>query len=353
MTGRPGCRNNGNVWRKYRVVPRAYPSHPLICPYFHRVGNKERFRLPGGGRGSTSIVQWTLRPVIFGVDTSTLPTNFPNKSYNDAADGDYWGFRWMSRPLVVPALQRVCFVVGDVEVGKWGGLFDAVFCEVFPSLAWRRKSLPLLSLCLFRGFWGTSFSTFIGGDFVIFVASFAWRFKLIMFVSLAETNGRWQEGTTPKHVMTWRLMSQHCHCVTLCDIERVFMTLCSCVTVCHNLSVLTSYKTRNPQTMPPVRCRWKTKHQSSHRISVERVFLMEVLCAGRRRFYLIAFLPFKSSIKCHGMCRQGLRWLTCNRSRALQSHWALCRQQIFTLALLLLWLPQSLHAVTCTSFQDI
>ena len=26
--------DNGNVWRKYRVVPRAYPSHPLICAYF-------------------------------------------------------------------------------------------------------------------------------------------------------------------------------------------------------------------------------------------------------------------------------------------------------------------------------
>ena len=41
--------DNGNVWRKYRVVPRAYPSHPLVCAYFHRDGNKERFRLPGAG----------------------------------------------------------------------------------------------------------------------------------------------------------------------------------------------------------------------------------------------------------------------------------------------------------------
>ena len=41
--------DNGNVWRKYRVVPRAYPSHPLICAYFDRAGNKERFRLPGAG----------------------------------------------------------------------------------------------------------------------------------------------------------------------------------------------------------------------------------------------------------------------------------------------------------------
>ena len=44
-----GVPDNGNAWRKCRVVPRAYPSHPLICAYFHRVGNKERFRLPGAG----------------------------------------------------------------------------------------------------------------------------------------------------------------------------------------------------------------------------------------------------------------------------------------------------------------
>ena len=50
MTGRPGCRTMEMFGRKYRVVPRAYPLHPLICAYFHRVGNKERFRLPGVGR---------------------------------------------------------------------------------------------------------------------------------------------------------------------------------------------------------------------------------------------------------------------------------------------------------------
>ena len=52
--------DNGNVWRKYRVVPRAYPSHPLICAYFHRVGNKERFRLPGAGGGSFPLYGGTF-----------------------------------------------------------------------------------------------------------------------------------------------------------------------------------------------------------------------------------------------------------------------------------------------------
>ena len=50
-----GVPDNGNVWGKYRVVPRAYPSHPPICAYFHRVGNKERFRLPGAGGGALPL----------------------------------------------------------------------------------------------------------------------------------------------------------------------------------------------------------------------------------------------------------------------------------------------------------
>ena len=50
-----GVPDNGNVWGKYRVVPRAYPSHPPICANFHRVGNKERFRLPGAGGGALPL----------------------------------------------------------------------------------------------------------------------------------------------------------------------------------------------------------------------------------------------------------------------------------------------------------
>ena len=38
-----GVPDDGNVWRKYRVVPRAYPSHPLICANFHRVGKQRAF----------------------------------------------------------------------------------------------------------------------------------------------------------------------------------------------------------------------------------------------------------------------------------------------------------------------
>ena len=50
-----GVPDNGNVWGKCRVVPRAYPSHPPICAYFHKVGNKERFRLPGAGGGALPL----------------------------------------------------------------------------------------------------------------------------------------------------------------------------------------------------------------------------------------------------------------------------------------------------------
>ena len=43
-TGGP---NDGNEWRKYRVVPRVYPLHPLGFACFSRVGSKGAFRLPG------------------------------------------------------------------------------------------------------------------------------------------------------------------------------------------------------------------------------------------------------------------------------------------------------------------
>ena len=38
-----------------------------MCAYFHRAGNEERLDYQGRA-GSTSIVRWTLCPVIFGVD---------------------------------------------------------------------------------------------------------------------------------------------------------------------------------------------------------------------------------------------------------------------------------------------
>ena len=73
--------DNGNVWMKCRVAPRPYPLRPLVsCLFFTRVETERVFRLPGvggetknvldyqGRAGSTSIVQWTLRPVIFGVE---------------------------------------------------------------------------------------------------------------------------------------------------------------------------------------------------------------------------------------------------------------------------------------------
>ena len=38
--------DNGNDWRKFRVVPRSYPLRPL----FSTGGNRRALRLPGAGR---------------------------------------------------------------------------------------------------------------------------------------------------------------------------------------------------------------------------------------------------------------------------------------------------------------
>ena len=56
-----GAPDNGNEWRKFRVVPR---SHPLFVHCFSGDRYRRVFRLPG----IISIVRWNLRPVIFGVD---------------------------------------------------------------------------------------------------------------------------------------------------------------------------------------------------------------------------------------------------------------------------------------------
>ena len=44
-----GVPDDGNDWRKFRVVPRSYPLRPLIFYYFSRGGNRRAFRLPGEG----------------------------------------------------------------------------------------------------------------------------------------------------------------------------------------------------------------------------------------------------------------------------------------------------------------
>ena len=66
MTGRPGDRTmemNGGSSVLYLA---RTPYVPSVCTLFNRVGKRRAFRLPGEG-GIISIVQWNLRPAIFGV----------------------------------------------------------------------------------------------------------------------------------------------------------------------------------------------------------------------------------------------------------------------------------------------
>ena len=44
-----GVPDNGNEWRKFRVVPRSHPLRPLVCTLFTKGGNRRAFRLPGEG----------------------------------------------------------------------------------------------------------------------------------------------------------------------------------------------------------------------------------------------------------------------------------------------------------------
>ena len=49
MTGRPGYSDNGNDWKKFRVVPRLYPLRSLVCTLFNKGGSRGAFGLPGTG----------------------------------------------------------------------------------------------------------------------------------------------------------------------------------------------------------------------------------------------------------------------------------------------------------------
>ena len=45
-----GVPDNGNDWRKFRVVPRSHPLRSLLlCTLFTKAGNRRAFRLPGAG----------------------------------------------------------------------------------------------------------------------------------------------------------------------------------------------------------------------------------------------------------------------------------------------------------------
>ena len=66
MTGRPGCRTMDMFGGSTAAYLARTPRIPLFVLIF--IGLETKSVLVYQGRaGSTSIVQWTLRPVIFGV----------------------------------------------------------------------------------------------------------------------------------------------------------------------------------------------------------------------------------------------------------------------------------------------
>ena len=60
MTGRPGCRTMEMIGGSSAPYLARTPCVPLFCTSFNRVGNKERFRLPGAGGGSFPLYGGTF-----------------------------------------------------------------------------------------------------------------------------------------------------------------------------------------------------------------------------------------------------------------------------------------------------
>ena len=60
MTGRPGYRTMEMIGGSSAPYLARTPCVPLFCTSFNRVGNKERFRLPGAGGGSFPLYGGTF-----------------------------------------------------------------------------------------------------------------------------------------------------------------------------------------------------------------------------------------------------------------------------------------------------
>ena len=60
MTGRPGYRTMEMIGGSSAPYLARTPCVPLFCSSFNRVGNKERFRLPGAGGGSFPLYGGTF-----------------------------------------------------------------------------------------------------------------------------------------------------------------------------------------------------------------------------------------------------------------------------------------------------
>ena len=73
MTGRPGYRTMEMIGGSSAPYLARTPCVPLFCTSFNRVGNKERFRLPGAGGGSFPLYGGTFARSYSEHSLSTIP----------------------------------------------------------------------------------------------------------------------------------------------------------------------------------------------------------------------------------------------------------------------------------------
>ena len=109
MTGRPGYRTMEMIGGSSAPYLARTPCVPLFCTSFNRVGNKERFRLPGAGGGSFPLYGGTFAR-SYSVSTDfDLKSRFsgPNQVEIRSKSGpnQVWaeGFGWVGAGGVGPA----------------------------------------------------------------------------------------------------------------------------------------------------------------------------------------------------------------------------------------------------------
>ena len=77
MTGRPGHRTMEMIGGSSAPYLARTPCVPLFCTSFNRVGNKERFRLPGAGGGSFPLYGGTFARSYSVSKNGKLPAFLP------------------------------------------------------------------------------------------------------------------------------------------------------------------------------------------------------------------------------------------------------------------------------------
>ena len=130
MTGRPGYWTMEMIGGSSAPYLARTPCVPLFCTSFNRVGNKERFRLPGAGGGSFPLYGGTFA-------RSYSVSKFPNQSSCNKVESP-------NPRLLFVSMSEPVFHARTLKAGSRGGEAGVPDCAECPNLSMpERPRFPL------------------------------------------------------------------------------------------------------------------------------------------------------------------------------------------------------------------